>query len=238
MGSNSASNAADNSPRFSPDGTPTLVAGRQLLETCRNRQDVIKWFNKHATTIQGIVPICDREGAVVVEVTPQSVVVLEAERGLIYCTNRFRSDKLRAIDSAGRRYSKLAMAERLERLAVADVWKLLHDASQESRTIHTIVFEPDKPTIHVALGDGRTSASSRKMTSVETAACPHSSNLDYLHAPRRGRVGADNQEAQGKWATQQYTITEVAHDYWNESRCEYENGHWGTRYIHSVCSGA
>jgi hypothetical protein len=104
---------------------------------------------------------------VIIEVTPQSVVILRARRGLQYCTNTFRSDELRTVESAGRRYSRLAMSENLERLAVADVWRLLHDASQCAWTIHTMVFEPDRSTIHVAFGDGRTSASGRKMTSVD-----------------------------------------------------------------------
>ena len=167
IGSNSASNAGDNAPRFNPDGTPTLVAGRQLFETCRNRHDAIQWFNEHPTMIQGIVPICDRNGGVVVEVTPRSVVVLEAERGLLYCTNSFRSDELRTTESAGRRYSRLAMSRKLEKLSVADVWRLLDDANQRARTIHTMVFEPERSTIHVAFGDGRTSASAKKMTSID-----------------------------------------------------------------------
>ena len=167
IGSNSASNAADKSPHFNPEGTSTVVGGRQLLETCRNRHDAIRWFNEHPTMIQGVVPLSDRNGAVIIEVTPQSVVILRAKRGLLYCTNTFRSDELRTMESAGRRYSRLAMSENLERLAVADVWRLLHDANQGAWTIHTMVFEPDQSTIHVAFGEGRTSASSRKMTSVD-----------------------------------------------------------------------
>ena len=65
------------------------------------------------------------------------------------------------------RYVKLAQSERLDTLAVADVWRLLHDANQGAATIHRIVFGPAKATIHVAFGDGRTSASANNMTSID-----------------------------------------------------------------------
>jgi hypothetical protein len=164
IGSNAASNAADKSPRFAPNGTPTSVALRKLLETCRNRHDAIQLFDEHPAMIQGIVTLCDEKGAVIVEVTPQSHVILEAKRGLLYCTNTFRSRELRTLESVGRRYSTLAMSEKL---SVVDVWRLLHGASQGAWTIHTMIFEPDRSTIHVAFGDGRTSASARKMTSID-----------------------------------------------------------------------
>jgi predicted choloylglycine hydrolase len=167
LGFNSASGAADKSPEFNPDGTPTMVIGRRFLETCRSRQDAAKWSNQHPTMIQGIAAICDRGSAAIVEITPQSIAILEAAHGLAYCTNRFRSDKLRTIEAPDARYVKLAQSERLDTLAVADVWRLLHDANQGAATIHSMVFEPAKATIHVAFGDGRTSASANNMTSID-----------------------------------------------------------------------
>ncbi len=167
LGFNSASGAADKSPEFNPDGTPTMVIGRRFLETCRSRQDAAKWSDQHPTMIQGIAAICDRDSAAIVEITPQSVAILEAAHGLAYCTNRFRSDKLRTIEAPDARYVKLAQSERLDTLAVTDVWRLLHDANQGAATIHSMVFEPAKATIHVAFGDGRTSASANNMTSID-----------------------------------------------------------------------
>ena len=167
IGFNSASGAADKSPGFNPDGTPTMVVGRELLETCRSRQDAAKWSEQHATMIQGIAAICDRGSAAIVEITPRSVALLEAAHGLAYCTNSFRSDKLRTVETPDSRYRKLAQSERLDKLAVADVWRLLHDANQGAATIHTLVFEPAKATMHVAFGDGQRAASAHPMTRLD-----------------------------------------------------------------------
>jgi len=59
------------------------------------------------------------------------------------------------------------MSESLEKLAVADVWRLLDGANQEAWTIHTMVFEPERATIHLAFGDGHTPASGGTMTSID-----------------------------------------------------------------------
>ncbi len=50
------------------------------------------------------------------------------------------------------RYAKLTTAQRIDKLDVSDVGRLLNDVNQGGNTIQTMIFEPATLRVHLSLG--------------------------------------------------------------------------------------
>jgi len=94
---------------------------------------------------------------VVFELTPKSVGVRKAEEGICCCTNHFRTDGL-AVDTRCGRFEALSKAKDMPKLGLKDVQERLHAANQGAGTMQTMIFEPATRTLHLAIGDGPTTA--------------------------------------------------------------------------------
>jgi len=142
----------DGSPRFDPTGTPMMFTFRRLLEECRSVEEaeqLLRQSRSKATTWMNLA-VCDKNGGVVFELTPKSVVARKPVKGLLSCTNHFRTRRLCTSKSC-RRYDRLVESRKLAKLGIADVSRLLHAANQKSWTIQTMIFEPAAGKLHVSL---------------------------------------------------------------------------------------
>ena len=99
----------------------------------------------------------DPKGGAVFEITPKSLVVRRPTEGICLCTNHFRSKEL-ATSMECPRYEALERSRDVPALGLAEVIKGLDAANQGKATIQTMVFEPAARRLHLALGEGPTSA--------------------------------------------------------------------------------
>jgi hypothetical protein len=157
FGANEVTEAADDSERFNPRGTPALVLFRRLLEECADVAAAEKLLRPLPRTGMANLVVCDRKGGAVFEATTKTVAVRRPERGLCSCTNHFRVKGL-ATATACRRFEALEKARDLPKIGLADVAKRLHEANQGEFTLQTMIFEPAALRLHLSLGKGPTSA--------------------------------------------------------------------------------
>jgi len=150
--------AADGSPPFDLTGTPMLLTFRRVLEECTTVAEAEKLLRAAKRTTYLNLAVCDAAGAgVVFELTPKSVGVRRADDGLCCCTNHFRTKGL-ATDVRCERFTALEQGRTLSKLGLADVQARLHAANQGAMTMQTMVFDPAGRVLHLAIGDGPTSA--------------------------------------------------------------------------------
>jgi hypothetical protein len=112
----------------------------------------------HRTATTNLV-LADKDGVATFEVTPDYVIVHPAAQdGCCACTNHFSSDFLRPRFErdkyrSNERYQILQTAEaKPEKLGVEDLHAALHAARQPTETMQTMVFEPGKLRLHLAIG--------------------------------------------------------------------------------------
>ncbi len=142
---------------FDSKGTPYAMCYRRLLEECTTVDEAEKLLSSmHRTTTTNLT-ICDKNGGVVFEVTPKSVIVRKAEDGLCACTNHYRSEKL-ATSLKCRRYEALQEVGKQPVIGIPEVAKGLHAANQDWLTLQTMVFEPATLKLHLAIGPCPTSS--------------------------------------------------------------------------------
>jgi predicted choloylglycine hydrolase len=97
--------AKDESPLFS-FGTPLSLTFRRILEECSNIEEARKVLAAAKRTTWMNLAACDRQRAVVFEITSKNVVVRSAEDHLLACTNHFRTPEL-SVGKNGWRYRVL-----------------------------------------------------------------------------------------------------------------------------------
>ncbi len=149
---------ADGSPPFDLSGTPLLLTFRRIMEECTTVDEAEKLLKAAKRTTLLNLSVCDAKGnAAVFELTPRSVGVRRAEEGLCCCTNHFRTSGL-ATDTHCGRYDELAKSRTLTKLGLAEVQQRLHAANQGDATLQTMIFEPATRTLHLAIGQGPTTA--------------------------------------------------------------------------------
>jgi hypothetical protein len=147
---------ADGSPPFDLSGTPLILTFRRILEECATVAEAEALLKSVKRTTLMNLSVCDAAGAAAVfELTPKSVGVRKPEDGLCCCTNHFRTEGL-ATDTHCGRYEALSKSP--AKLGIAEVNARLHAANQGAGTMQTMIFEPATRTLHVALGDGPTTA--------------------------------------------------------------------------------
>ncbi len=147
----------DGSSMFSADGVPLSLTYRRVLEECKNVEEAGKLLAaaKHTTWMN--LAVCDRERAVIFEITPKQVVVRNADRNLLACTNHFRTEELSTGQGCGR-YQRLERYQKLEKVSLKDVAGALHAVNQGHWTLQSMVFEPKSLRLHLAIGRGPVSA--------------------------------------------------------------------------------
>lgn len=152
-----AYSANDNSPKFDPEGIPYALCFRRMLEECTTVEEAEKLLRSTKRTTRINLAICDKKGGAVFEITPKTVAVRRADKGLCPCTNHFRTKEL-ATDTRCWRYSILEKCQQTDKLDVAMISKKLNEVHQGGMTLQTMVFEPAALKLHLALGKPPTSA--------------------------------------------------------------------------------
>jgi isopenicillin-N N-acyltransferase like protein len=154
----------DGAKPFEPQGIPYAFAFRRVLEECATVDEAEKLMRSIPRTTMLNLALCDRQKAIVLEMTPKSVERRECVDGLCACTNHFRTKPL-AMMAACKRYDKLARSQDLSVLGVADVVNKLDEANSGGLTLQTMIFEPRPLILHLAFGS--LPASSGPMRAVE-----------------------------------------------------------------------
>lgn len=168
LGGNYIGKSADKAPLVEWKNMPTAVLGRRALEECTTIADVERLLRASPPTERCAAVACDRDGGAVLEMTPKTLVA-RRDGGVCFGTNHFRSKEL-SVAETNWRAEVLAKAAGAERLGVADVARVMHDVNQGAWTAPTMVFDAKALTLHVAFGDGKTSASERPLKEVDLAA--------------------------------------------------------------------
>jgi isopenicillin-N N-acyltransferase like protein len=147
----------DNSPLFNSDGVPYALCFRRVLEECTTVEEAEKLVRQCERTTKLNLVLCDRNRGAVLELTPKTVILRPSERGLCACTNHFRSRELTFLPWCYR-YNTLMQSKTLEKLAIDDVAKKLHQVNQGPLTVQTMLFEPQPLVLHLAIGSCPSSA--------------------------------------------------------------------------------
>jgi hypothetical protein len=147
----------DGSSIFNPQGAPLALTYRQILEECATIDEAERLLQSARPTTWMNLAVCDQQHAVVFEITPANVVRRSSEQHLLACTNHFRTDQL-CTSTACRRYDALQQYWKHDKVGVREVAQALHAVNQGPMTMHTMVFEPESLKLHLAIGQGPTSA--------------------------------------------------------------------------------
>ena len=140
----------DGSRLFNPEGVPYGFALRRIMEECSTVDEAEKLIRSIKRTTMYNIGLCDKNKAVVLEVTPKNVVRRKAVAGLCPCTNHFRTAEL-AVFPFCSRFTALT-TDVPKKLTVDDVIKHMHAANMGRLTLHTAVFEPAELRMHLAFG--------------------------------------------------------------------------------------
>jgi hypothetical protein len=151
---------------FDPRGEPFAATCRRVLETCATVSDADAVFRGTPRTTAVSVAACDVANQAVFELSPDAVVRRDPDRGAVVCANHFlgpgRADLARdnPFDTLGRLDRLLAVAGAAgARFDLAAAWAALAGVNQGAMTLQSMVFEPRRLALHVALGAGPATAS-------------------------------------------------------------------------------
>lgn len=166
LGSQSVGIPLDGSPRFSPTGIASAVAGRRLMEKCEDVAAAGKWLAENRLARSVSIAACDPKQQAVFEVTTQRQFTRKEDDGLCCATNHFRTPEL-AQETECWRYSRLDAARKLERVSVKEVADSMKAVNQGNMTVHTMIFEPAALRLHLVMGPGP--ATDRPLTAINLA---------------------------------------------------------------------
>ena len=149
--------ACDGSDIFNPQGVPYTFALRRILEECTTVDEAEKLLRSIKRTIRLGLAVCDRKKAIVLEITPKSVVRRDAKDGICVCTNHFCTPQLRRVVPSCSRFAALEEARKMQKLNVDEVIEKMdsasarkHDTSVKHRTLQTMIFEPETLRLHLS----------------------------------------------------------------------------------------
>ncbi len=162
---------AKDKSKFDWDGVPMLLAFRSVLEECKSVAEAEKLLRGIKRTTSASLSICDAKGGAVFEITPKAIEVRKPTDDLTLCTNHFVSDPLGIAPKKGCwRLEKLLETQKGDgQLGVDEVFAELDAVSQGKETLQSMVFEPATRTLHLKIGDGKTSATKAKPAVIDLA---------------------------------------------------------------------
>ena len=159
--------AKDGSKGQNIGGMPMLLLFRKILEECMTVEEAEKILAAASRTTWFCLTVTDKKGGCVFEVTPRNVVRRDAIKDVCCCTNHFRTDEL-SVSTKCARYPKLEEVQKADgKLGVAEIAKALDSVNQGAGTVHAMVFEPKERVLHLAVGGGGKSATTKAMTKLE-----------------------------------------------------------------------
>jgi isopenicillin-N N-acyltransferase like protein len=148
--------------RFDSRGTPYGLCFRTLLQDCTTIAEAKKRLEKmHRTTLLNLV-VADRSGVGVLEMTPKSVVLRQASKGALACTNHFCTalEPKQRVDIA-HSYGRFDVLEKArqerQRLTPEDLRRYLNAVNLGDQTLQTMVFEPAALKLHLGIGSAPSS---------------------------------------------------------------------------------
>jgi isopenicillin-N N-acyltransferase like protein len=139
---------------------------RRVMEECTTVEEAEALIRSVPRTTLHNLAVCDRQQAVVLEITPNSVERRNAEQGLCLCTNHFRTKPL-AIETVCRRFTLLESAGKAATMNLADIGGHLHAVNQGQNTLQSMIFEPGTLKLHLAVGAGPATARPRTTIDLE-----------------------------------------------------------------------
>jgi len=142
---------ADGAPMLNPKGMPYALAFRRVLEECKTIEEAEELLRKTERSTIVSLALCDRRNSGVLEITPNNVVLRRGSDGICVNTNHFRSESL-SLWKACPRYALLSKASAVEKLGVDDVFKRLDEVNLGPRTVQSMIFEPERLVVHLAMG--------------------------------------------------------------------------------------
>jgi len=148
--------SGDGSPIYNVEGAPLAWTYRQILEECATVDEARALLEKTSRTTYMNLVVCDREQAVVFELTPKAVGVRRPEGAILRCTNHFELPEFQA-DIRCLRYftlGKLMEFKTGQKYSREDVHRVMHSVNQGEMTFQTMIFEPASMKLHVAFGPG------------------------------------------------------------------------------------
>jgi len=143
--------ARDHSPMFNPKGVPYTFCFRRMLEECTTVEEAEQLLRRCERTTRLNLALCDRQGGVVLEITPLTVSRRRGEDGICACTNHFRTRDLAVLPWCPR-YNTLMQSSSLATLNVAELFEKLHEVNLGRLTVQTMIFEPAPLVLHLAIG--------------------------------------------------------------------------------------
>lgn len=158
--------------RFDAGGIPFALCYRRILEECKTVEEAEKLLRSMKRTTLTSLAIADPKRAVVFEITPQSVVVREPENGIGSCTNHFCTKELKPAVQPDifwtlDRFDILEQVRKRPKVSVDDIHDSLHAVSVRNHTLQTMVFEPAKLRMYLAIGT--CPASAKELTELDLA---------------------------------------------------------------------
>ena len=152
---------------FNWEGVPMLLAFRLVLEECGTVAEAEALLRKTPRTTAACLTVCDVNGGAVFEMTPKTLEVRKPAGGVTCCTNHFCSDPLGVPSKCDRLPKLLKLQADEAKLDVNAVFAKLDEVHQGKNTLQSMVFEPATKTLHLKLGDARTSATGKPAAKLE-----------------------------------------------------------------------
>ncbi|MBX3444025.1 MAG: hypothetical protein KF774_16570 [Planctomyces sp.] len=148
--------SADGSTIFDMQGAPLALTYRQVLEECSTVEEAQALLERTPRTTYMNLMACDRNRAVVFELTPKSVGVRSPEGTVLRCTNHFELPELTTRIRCRRFQTLGALIDQKQgdKFSVDDVQRMMHSVHQGALTFQTMIFEPDTLTLRLAVGPG------------------------------------------------------------------------------------
>ena len=146
----------DGSKMFDMGGAPLMLTYRQILEECATVEEAQALLEKTPRTTWMNLACCDKNKAVVFEITPKSVGVRNPDGDILRCTNHFVLPDL-AVGIYCERFKTfghLIDFKAGEKFTLEEVHRCMHSVHQGDLTFQTMVFEPASLKLHVAFGPG------------------------------------------------------------------------------------
>lgn len=143
--------AKDDSPALAV-GAPMSLTFRRILEECKTIDEAEKLLRDVKRTTWMNLAACDRQRAVVFELTPKTVAVRGAEDHLLASTNHFRTPEL-GLGADCRRYRILRRYwARTQPFTLPNVAYVMNSVHLGRDTTQSMIFEPAVLRLHLAIG--------------------------------------------------------------------------------------